>query len=109
MNMAPVLKVEKSLEQNLKDSCLWTLPIVQGFSSKTRRFGNWICFRLQVKKVAFTLLGTLERGSLKSFYLKTETDPVSETCFKKKHWTRDQVHKHDSSKCNTPSSEPFKN
>jgi hypothetical protein len=33
-----------------------------------------------------------------SFYLKTETDPVSKTFFWKQFWTMDKVHKHDSSK-----------
>jgi hypothetical protein len=32
----------------LEKSCLWTSSIVQCFS-KTQRFGNWICFRLQVE------------------------------------------------------------
>jgi hypothetical protein len=34
---------------HLKESCLWTLSIVQCFFKK-QRFGNWICFRLQVKR-----------------------------------------------------------
>jgi hypothetical protein len=51
---------------------------------KTRRFGNWICFRPQVKvgEKTPTQLGPLERANLNHFYLRTETDPVSETsCF----------------------------
>jgi hypothetical protein len=49
---------------------------------KTRRFGNWICFRPQVKvgEKTPTQLGPLERANLN--HLRTETDPVSETsCF----------------------------
>jgi hypothetical protein len=32
---------------HLKESCFWTSSIVKCFL-KTQRFGNWICFRLQV-------------------------------------------------------------
>jgi hypothetical protein len=45
------------------------------FIKTTKRFGNWICFRLQT----LTLLGPLERASLNHWL--TETDPVSETLF----------------------------
>jgi hypothetical protein len=55
---------------------------------KTRRFGNWIYFRPQVKgrNKTPTQLGPLERAILNPmiemcvippFYLRTETDPVS--------------------------------
>jgi hypothetical protein len=55
MNMAPGLKVEKSLEQNLKDSCLWTLPILQGFSSKNTTFRKLDLFPSSGKKVALMM------------------------------------------------------
>jgi hypothetical protein len=48
-----------------------TLSIVRYSQNwKTQRFGNWICFRPQVRGETPTLLGPLERA---------ETDPVSET------------------------------
>jgi hypothetical protein len=44
---------------------------------KTRRFGNWICFRPQVNVGA-----QLSRYLLPHLHLRTETDPVSEaSCF----------------------------
>jgi hypothetical protein len=59
---------------------------------KTRCFGNWICFRPQVK------------GE------KTETDPDSETsCFLVSRIPDDRkVKKNSNSVCYTPSSEPFR-
>jgi hypothetical protein len=33
-------------------------------NEKTQRFGNWICFRTQVKGETPTLLGPLERANL---------------------------------------------
>jgi hypothetical protein len=95
-----------------------------------QRFGNWLCFRLQVKVGgSSTLWGPLERVKSQPldklgltlskgphrvgatpyppFNLKTETEPVSEKLFlKKKHRTMDTVLKQDYSKCITPSSEP---
>jgi hypothetical protein len=81
-------------------------PVFEG----TWRFGNWICFRLQVKrgKKTPTQLGPFERANhnhwtflgaqlsrcfLPSFYLRTETDSVSETSCSFKHWTMDKVQK----------------
>jgi hypothetical protein len=73
----------------VKESCLWTLSIVQCFS-KTQRFRNWICFRLQVKR-------TRRRKQIQ----------FPKRCVFGKQWTMDKVHKHDSFKCNTPSSGHF--
>jgi hypothetical protein len=73
----------------------WTFSIVR-YSKKTRRFGNWICFRPQVKVGEKTpsQLGSLERADLNHWtaqlsrcllphlHLRTETDSVPETsCF----------------------------
>jgi hypothetical protein len=61
-------------------------------------------------EVAPTLWGPSERASLPPppFYLKTEAEPASETFLNKKHLTMDTVQKQYSSKCITPSSEPFR-
>jgi hypothetical protein len=73
----------------------WTFSIVRySKDQETRRFGNRICFRLQVKGED-TQLGPLERANLDHWrwslskgsnwvgvfprHLRTETDPVSET------------------------------
>jgi hypothetical protein len=57
-----------------------TLSIVRySRNQKTQRFGNWICFRPQVRGETPTLLGPLERANLKR--LRRETYPVSETLF----------------------------
>jgi hypothetical protein len=96
-------------------------PVFEG----TRRFGNWICFRPQVKggrKKTPTQLGPLQRANLNHwkgpnwvgvffppFYLRTETDPVSETSCSFKHRTMDIVQKPRNSLCYSPSSQPFRN
>jgi hypothetical protein len=72
------------------------------FFSKTR-FGNWICFCLQL-----TLSKGPNRVGATSVLPEDGTNPVPETCFWKKHWMMGKVHKHDSFKCNAPSSEPFR-
>jgi hypothetical protein len=69
-----------------------------------KRFGNWLCFRRQVKNGGLRL--DLSKGphrvgaTLPSFFcLKTEAEPASETLFlKKRHWTMGKVQKQDSSK-----------
>jgi hypothetical protein len=48
-------------------------------NERTQSFGNWICFRPQMRGDIPTLLGPLERANLNSRHLKTETDLVSET------------------------------
>jgi hypothetical protein len=48
---------------------------------KTRRFGNWICFRLQVSGEDILSWAELSRCLL-PLHLRMETDPVSEaSCF----------------------------
>jgi hypothetical protein len=61
-----------------------------------------------------TQLGPLERANvnhclLPPFYLRTETDPVSETSCSFKYRTMDKVHKPRNSLCYSPSSQPFRN
>jgi hypothetical protein len=53
----------------------WTSPIVRYFKKhyRTQRFGNWICFRPQVKGGTATLSGPLERPNLNQHFL---TDPA---------------------------------
>jgi hypothetical protein len=69
----------------------WILSIVRySKKQKNTRFGNWICFRPQVRgQETPTQLGPLERASLN-------------------HWTMDKVQKPSSPECHIPSSEPFK-
>jgi hypothetical protein len=66
-----------------------------------------------------TLLGPLETASLNhwtdpteyvppSYYLRMETDPLSKTLFFLETSDMDKVKKHDSSKCTTPLSKPFR-
>jgi hypothetical protein len=46
-----VLKGSDDGVVHLEESCFWTLSIVQRFFfKKKQRFGNWLCFRLRVKK-----------------------------------------------------------
>jgi hypothetical protein len=73
---------------------------------RTRRFGNWICFRPQVKvgEKTFTQLGHLERANLNL----TETDPVSETSCSLEYQTMEKSKKPSNSVYYTPSSEPFR-
>jgi hypothetical protein len=78
---------------------------------KTQRFGNWICFRPQVRRETPTLLwrvGT-QHGRRPSPHLSTETDPVSKTLFSSylECWTMDKAQKPSNSECYTPSSESF--
>jgi hypothetical protein len=76
---------------------------------KTRRFGNSICFRPQVKwgKKTPTQLGPLERNN-PPFYLRTETDGVSETSCSFKHRMMDKAQKPRNSLCHSPSSQLFR-
>jgi hypothetical protein len=79
---------------------------------KTRRFGNWICFRPQVKvgEKTPTQLGPLVRANpvieiislegaqlsrclLPHLHLRTETDPVSETSCLLEYRTMKKVQK----------------
>jgi hypothetical protein len=60
--------------------------IMQCLFFKEQRFGSWLCFRLQVRRVeevAPTPRGTLERTSLNHWTsnLKTEAEQDSETLF----------------------------
>jgi hypothetical protein len=89
---------------------------------RTRRFGNWICFRPQVKvgEKTSTQLGPLERANLKFFlmgqlsrcllphlHLRTKKNPVSETSCSLEYQMMEKVPKPSNSVCYTPSSEPF--
>jgi hypothetical protein len=73
-----------SVKQNLEIRIVgfWTVSIIRHSRKyKARRFGNWICFRPQVRGGEIpTLLSLLERTNLN--HLRTETDSLSETlCF----------------------------
>jgi hypothetical protein len=76
----------------------WTFSIVL-YAKKTRRFGNWICFRLQVKvgEKTPTQLGPLERDNLNHWT----------SCFLE-HRTMEKVQKNVVNPVqHTPSSESF--
>jgi hypothetical protein len=91
---------------------------------RTRRFGNGICFRPQVKvgQKTPTQLGPLERANLNHWWLRaqmsrcllphlhlrTDTDPVSETSCSLEYRTMEKVQKPSNSVRYTPSSEPFR-
>jgi hypothetical protein len=48
----------------MKESDFWTLSIIQCFlkKEKTQRFGNWICFHLQVKEGGPCPVGALRKS-----------------------------------------------
>jgi hypothetical protein len=55
----------------------WTLSTVRySENQRTQSFGNWTCFRPQVRGETPTLSGPLERANLN--HLRTEIDPISE-------------------------------
>jgi hypothetical protein len=66
---------------------------------RTRRFGNWICFRPQVKvgEKTPTLLGPWERADLNHW-----------TSCSLEYQTMEKVLKYSNSVCYTPSSEQFR-
>jgi hypothetical protein len=90
---------------------------------ETRRLGNWICFRPQVKgaedacsvaPLRKSYSQSLDRGpteyvSSPPLHLRTETDPVSKTSCScsQERWTMEKVQKSSNSVCYTPSSDPF--
>jgi hypothetical protein len=63
-----------------------------------RRFGNWICFRLQVRKKD-TQLGPLKRANL---------NPKRRVFYYLEFRTIEEVQKPSNSVCHPPSSEPFR-
>jgi hypothetical protein len=88
---------------SFEESCFRTLSIVQCFSLRTT-FRKLALLPSSGKKNVEGMAhpspppSLPEDGSRASF----------QNAFKEKHWTKDKVLKQDSSKCITPSSEPFR-
>jgi hypothetical protein len=107
----------------------WALPIVRNSTYwKAQRFGNWICFRPQVRggrhllcwipcphlnqwlRLAFSKGHNRVSVSFPS-YLRTEIDPVPETLFffwYLELWMMDKAQKHSNSEWYAPNSESFR-
>jgi hypothetical protein len=79
----PVLKGFDDAVMRFEESCFWTVSIVECFFFK-KSFGNWLCFRLQVKKrgggVAPTLWGPLERASLNHWTRRQKQSQLPKRC-----------------------------
>jgi hypothetical protein len=101
----------------------WSSSIVRTLKNhkiKTRRLGNWICFRPQVRG-APTLLGPLERANLNHWTQESRCLPpspedgnrssfrnvvfLSSNSLESGRWTKSE--KPINSVCYTPSSEPY--
>jgi hypothetical protein len=60
--LEPVFQITSVYSQGSEFVGLWTSPIVEYSTNKrTRRFGNWICFRPQAKGESPNLLGPLRK------------------------------------------------